>query len=137
MTRRTLVRKNKSKKGRFGLRRKGFYISLTFTWEERISKPVASFLQDWVNVLLADEPPEIDFGLCLVDGAMLYTNLIPKSCSFSNLSTESPIEDHELTYTIEFTGCPGGEITNGIHSIKYNADWRYSYRSNGDDRCVL
>lgn len=69
MARKILVHKNKTNNGRFGLRRKGFYVSLTFTWEERISKPVANFLQHWVNVLLADEPPE--------DGTNLYTNLIP------------------------------------------------------------
>ncbi len=132
MARSFLVYQNKPSKGRFGLLRKGFYCSLQIAaWRHNRLGSVRKFVNDWYQLIekQTDYSKYTDSGLWFVTDDCVYTNLIPKSISFSNLLKEPPNEDHELICTIQLTARPNGKTPDGIQSIKYNTDWRSPYGS--------
>ncbi len=139
MARSFLVYRNKPSKGRFGLLRKGFYCSLQIAaWRHNRLGSVRKFVNDWYQLIekQTDYNKYTDSGLWIVTDDCVYTNLIPKSMSYSNLSKELPNENHELVYTIQLTAHPSGKIPNGIQSIKYNIDRWSPYRSDVDNGSV-
>lgn len=127
MARRFQLRKNKPSKGRFGLLRKGFYCSLQIAaWRHNRLGSVRKFVNDWYQLIekKTDYSKYTDSGLWFVTDDCVYTNITPKSISYSKLLKEPPNEYCEIVCTVQLTALPNGKIPSGIQSIKYNADWR-------------